>query len=92
VNVSAVRVKWAPENVRRSGLLAWLEVVLDDVLELDGLALRRTTSGDLSVTYPTRRDGAGREHTLVRPLGEAMRRAIERQVVEMIDLEAGGAL
>ena len=49
-------------------------------LKLDGVAVRRTLSGRLALSFPERRDGNGRSHALVRPFDDATRRAIEVQV------------
>lgn len=62
------------------GLVAWVSCRYG-VLHLDGLAIRRTNDGNLTVTYPTRRDHAGRRHRYVAPVDLEARRSIEAQVL-----------
>ena len=63
-----------------TGLLGWINCTYGS-LRLDGLALRRTRTGRFVVTFPTRIDGAGREHHFIRPLDDRARRSIESQVL-----------
>lgn len=67
----------------RTGLLGWITVEVDGLLVLDGITLRRTASTDagLSLSFPERRDGAGRRHSLIRPIDDDARRAIEEAVL-----------
>lgn len=46
---------------------------------LDGITLRRTASGRLALSFPSRTAGDGRRHPLVRPVDDAARQAIERE-------------
>ena len=78
--VSNVRFYTAPPEDRESGLLGWLSFTLGERLRLDGVALRRTLDGHLRLSYPGRKDGAGRVHHHIRPLDDETRRRIERQV------------
>ena len=84
VRVSGVRFTHGSEADRRAGLLGWLRVRYG-ALELDGLALRRSGDGRFLVTFPSRRDSAGREHPLVRPLDYASRRDLEAQILRGIE-------
>lgn len=72
------------------GLIGYVRLRLGGRLRLDGLTLRRTASGAMTVSFPVRRDRQGRSHTLVRLLGEDMRADFERQVIAA--LRAQGAL
>jgi DNA-binding cell septation regulator SpoVG len=84
--ISSIRATPAPPAVARSGLLAWVSCIVGGELLIDGLALRRTVDGRLTLSFPSRRDRAGREHAYVRPLGDGVRQAIERQVLDALDL------
>ena len=75
----------SPADVQQ-GLLGWLSVRVDDSLVLDGIALRRTRNGQLTLSFPERRDSNGRRHPLIRPLDDGARRAIERQILEALGL------
>ena len=66
-----------------SGLVGYLSCTYGD-LRLDGLTLRRTRGGPLTVSFPTRRDHAGRDHPHIRPLSDATRRELEGQIFEAL--------
>ena len=78
--VSNVRFYPAPPEDRESGLLGWLSFTLGGRLRLDGVSLRRKLDGHLTISYPGRKDGAGRVHHHIRPLDDETRRRIEQQV------------
>lgn len=72
MTVTEVMFTPAPDG---HGLLGYVACRVDDLL-LDGLALRRTRGGKLTVTFPCRRDRHGRMHPLVRPVGPGVEAAI----------------
>jgi hypothetical protein len=76
----------SPEDVER-GLLGWISLVLNDSIQIDGVTLRRTASGLLGLSFPARRDGAGRQHALVKPLDDRARREIEHRIFASLGLE-----
>ena len=67
----------------RTGLLGWLTVEVDGLLVLDGITLRRINSlpPRMGLSFPERRDRAGRHHPLVRPIDDDARCLIERSVL-----------
>lgn len=70
----------------RTGLLGWVTAVVNDAIMIDGVTLRRTQDGRLALSYPSRTDARGRRHHVVRPIDDAARREIERQVLERLGL------
>ena len=70
----------APADEVRDGLLGWVGLLVNGRLQLDGVALRRTRAGRLRLSFPIRRDRAGREHPVVHPVHAAARSEIERAV------------
>lgn len=78
--IAVVGFAAANNRERRSGLLGWMVLEVDGLLRLDGVALRLTRSGRLSLGFPCRRDGRGDRHPVVRPLGTREREEIERAV------------
>jgi hypothetical protein len=64
----------------RTGLLGYLSVQLGPLL-LDGITLRQTAEGRLTLSFPARTDRAGRRHSYVRPVDDAARQAIEREIL-----------
>jgi hypothetical protein len=87
--VSNVRLVAAPPAEATTGLLGWISCTLNGSLRLDGLGLRRTAAGDLVISFPARRDAAGRQHPYVRPVDEVCRRDIEYQILAALGLEGG---
>ena len=62
-----------------TGLLGFLSILYGDIV-LDGITARTTTQGRLTLSFPERRDGKGRRHSVVRPVDDEARRAIEAAV------------
>jgi DNA-binding cell septation regulator SpoVG len=63
----------------RTGLMGYLSLVCGPWI-LDGITVRRTADGRMTLSYPERRDGQGRRHPLIRPINDAARQAIEKMV------------
>jgi DNA-binding cell septation regulator SpoVG len=82
-------IKFIGANVDEAehGLLGWISCTLNHSLRLDGLALRQTRRGRWTVSFPSRLDASGRRHFLIRPLDDATRREIERQIFRALQLE-----
>ena len=85
--VTEVRLMPGRPRDRDAGLLGWVSCTVGATLRLDGLALRRTREGRLALSFPCRRDRQGRKHPLVRPLDDAARVSIERQILAALRLE-----
>jgi DNA-binding cell septation regulator SpoVG len=65
----------------RSGLLGYVSVFYGDLV-LDGITVRRTSEGRMTLSFPQRRDGRGRSHPLFRPVDDAARLRIERAIFD----------
>ena len=87
LQISSVRLTRAGDMDVGRGLLGYVALVLDGAIELDGLALRRTQHGRLTLSFPARTDDQGRRHAYVRPLDDAVCRQIETQVLQALGLE-----
>ena len=74
----------SPAEVTR-GLLGWICIVVEELLRIDGLTLRLTRSGELALSFPAPKDHRGRRQSLVRPVDDAARRAIERAVLRALE-------
>ena len=66
------------------GLLGWMTLEIDALLVVDGVALRRTRSGRLALSFPRRTSRRGRQYALVRPRDEIAGRAIEEAVLSAL--------
>jgi DNA-binding cell septation regulator SpoVG len=84
LEISEVVFTTATAALAQTGLLGFVSCCLNRALRLDGLTLRRTQDGKLTLSFPARRDARGRQHHFVRPIDDETRREIERQVIEAI--------
>ncbi|HET8692786.1 MAG TPA: hypothetical protein VFM30_11685 [Steroidobacteraceae bacterium] len=75
----------APSHLEGTGFLGHVRARLGPVV-ID-LVVRRTAAGRLTVVFPTRRDGRGREHAVISPIDRAAREAIRQQVLAAAGLE-----
>ncbi len=87
--VSQVRFTRASRTEIRSGLLGWASCVLNASLRIDGITVRRTLAGDITVSFPARTDGWGQKHSILRPLNDRVRRELEHQILRALGLEEG---
>lgn len=71
----------------QSGLLGWIAITIAGAIRIDGVAVRRTRDGRLTLSFPVRHDARGRQHAIVRPIDDAARRAIEAQVFAAMNLQ-----
>lgn len=62
-----------------SGLVGYLSLFVGNLV-VDGVTLRRTRSGRLALSFPIRTRSSGERHSLVRPVDDEARRAIERMI------------
>ena len=82
--LTAVRFNPARALDVQTGLLGYVSCVVDDLFELDGIALRETLQGDHRLSFPVRVDSTGRRHTVLRPLNAAAWKSMERQVFDAL--------
>ena len=87
--VTEARLTRAPAIDQAQGLIGYLKVVLSGGLALDGLTLRRTRDGRLTVSFPSRRDAAGRERFFIRPITNQAQLDVEAQILVLLDIEKG---
>ena len=66
---------------QRGGLLGWAAARLDVGLVIDGIAVRRTRGGRMTLSFPARRDRRGRRHFVVRPVDDRARKDLEEQIL-----------
>jgi DNA-binding cell septation regulator SpoVG len=76
----------SPAEVNR-GLIGWASCVLNDALRVDGITVRRTLLGNLAVSFPTRKDGWGQKHPILKPLNNLVRRDLQHQILRALGLE-----
>jgi len=74
---------------RERGLLYFAEVTYG-ALRIT-FTVRSTRDGRTVISFPTRRDRHGRQHAIVRPIDDAARCALEREVLAALGIKAEGA-
>ena len=88
LKVTNVEFVGATEADIRTGLLGYVSCVVNGSLALDGIAVRQTSDGHLTLSFPARRDWLGRQRFPVRPFDDRARLEIERQIFRALGLEA----
>ncbi len=74
-----------------TGLLGFVSLTLADAVTIDGIKLRRTLRGELTLAFPKHTDSWGIVHAVVRPVDDAARRAITVAVLAALGMDAGAA-
>jgi hypothetical protein len=87
VQVSGVRFTPATDAESRRGLLGWVTCTLNGLVRLRGITLRRTAQGRLAISFPCSCDSVGRRLPYIKPIARHVRREIERQILEALDLQ-----
>ena len=87
LRITNVQLSSAHAGAAADGLIGFVSCVVDDHLRLDGIALRRTLDGRTVLSFPERRDRAGRAHSYFHPVDDGARRAIEGAVFSAIGLD-----
>jgi DNA-binding cell septation regulator SpoVG len=88
ITVTDVRFTSASQVDRAHGLLGFITFTLNDALIIDGVGLRRTLLGSLTLSFPTRKDANGKLHAIARPTDDAVRCEMTRQVLEALGVLA----
>lgn len=73
---------------QREGLVGFVVCTIADVLLLDGIALRRTTRGQYTLSFPCRTDRNGKRHPYYQPLGARARHMLEDAIFDALGIEA----
>jgi DNA-binding cell septation regulator SpoVG len=76
---------WVPASAEDvvSGLLGFVSVEFGHLV-IDGIVVRRTADGRFVLSFPMRKDRAGRKHAIVRPIDDDARQAMERQIIKAL--------
>lgn len=64
----------------RTGLLGYISVFFGGLI-VDGITLRKTAEGRLTLSFPQRQSRSGQRHAIVRPIDDSARRAIEAEIL-----------
>jgi DNA-binding cell septation regulator SpoVG len=70
----------ASASDQREGLVGWISIEFGSLL-IDGITLRRLAAGGYGLSFPRRTAKDGTRHSIVRPIDDDARRAIEAKVL-----------
>ncbi len=88
LRVSEVRFVAASPAEQETGLIGWVSLLLDDSLRIDGVGLRRTLAGDLTISFPARKDRRGKLHPMIRPLSDGVRLDLQHRIFSALGMGA----
>jgi len=91
IKIDHVQFTPAKSNEVKSGLRGWISCILNGRIQLDGISLRKTRSGKLTISFPHRHDKMGNQHFYIRPLDSTARKVIQRQVFQELGLRERSA-
>lgn len=86
VVVSEIRFSPSPSGESNRGLLGWVSFVVNGAIRVDGVALRETMRGILTLSYPSKTTPSGGRHPYVLPVGRVACDEIQRQVLSQLGL------
>ena len=81
IELSEIRFTATRAEDEKTGLLGFVDCVLNGAIRLSGMTVRRTGDGRLTLSYPSRIDAKGRKRFLFHPIHDGARQEIERQVI-----------
>jgi len=90
LHISDIQMMCASEIERQTGLLGWVSLNVDS-FRVTGITLRRTLTGNMTLSYPARNDKTGRQHFYIRPMNDSARREIEYKVFQALGIEGSAS-
>ena len=84
IQVALLAFSKSSDSDRDSGLLGWIKVEIAGWLVLDGITLRRSRHGQLSISLPARTDKVGNRRPYMRIVDAASRQEFECQVLHAL--------
>jgi len=71
---------------RAVGVIGFVRATIGGLV-VDGITVRRSRQGELVLGFPMHRDRHGKNHAVVRPADDEVRREITRQILAALGLE-----
>ncbi|MBL8899939.1 MAG: hypothetical protein JNM84_20070 [Planctomycetes bacterium] len=84
--ITKIVVSPADDDTCSTGLLAYLQLELGSLIQLDGVTVRYTEAGRLALSFPSKSSRSGKQHSVVRPRDQAARAAIERTILDALGI------
>jgi DNA-binding cell septation regulator SpoVG len=88
LEVHDVGIVVAPPHVRDTGLMAWASVSIAAIVVIDGLTVRMSTGGTITIEWPMRKAEKGPLHAVAYVLDDDLRRRVEAAVLTAFLREA----
>ena len=73
----------------KTGLLGWIAFTVNGTLRVDGVTLRKTAEGRLTLSFPAKTSRDGRKRPILWPISNTAREAIESLVFSQLHLATG---
>ncbi len=89
--VTHAEVSPAELRDRERGLLGYVQVIVNDMIVLDGLTLRKGVDGRRYLGDPSKGTRSGSRFPYIRPLSEEARQDVQRQVFTALEIEENAA-
>ena len=86
IKISDVKFTAATPQEATKGLQGFIKCVLNGRIMLDGVTLRRSRGGRMTLSFPARQDKTGTQHFYIRPLDGAAHRVFERQIFQALGI------
>ena len=82
VKITEVKIRLADEP--EGGLIGWASCVLNGTLLLDSIAIRRSETGEIILTFPKSKSKSGAQYPYYRPITRAAYEKIREAVISRI--------
>lgn len=89
--ITGIEFTRASRAQARTGLLGWVSCILSGEIQLDGIAVRRTRAGRITLSFPEHRDRHRRRHPMCRPLTDEGRERLEDEILSVLPPDIASA-
>lgn len=79
VDVSEVKIRLVDDS--GDGLVGWASCVVNEALYLNNIAIRRSRTGELTLTYPSTRSRSDQRHFYFNPITREAKEAIDEAIL-----------
>ncbi len=83
VEVSEVKIRLVDEGA--DGLLGWASCVVNGALYLNNIAIRRSRSGELILTYPCKRSQSEAKYFYFNPITREAHRVLDEAILGKLE-------
>ncbi len=79
INISEVKIRLADNH--EGGLIGWASCLLNEIILLDSIAIRRSREGEIVLAFPRSKSKRGLEYPYYRPVTRAAYEQIRGAIV-----------